>query len=160
MPKIKYSVPKGAKDCNGKECTQDLDFEIDIPETKPSTQVIPTPKIDYGNTQQTQQVFQTPPPTPEPHNHDHSAPKKITHEDIKEIIPKGINIMECPGGNCGNELLKNPIQTKKYKTCPNGDCEANTVPKGAKACPYCTKAISEDEELDDGIDLTSEDDEE
>jgi len=152
MAKIKYKVPKGSLDCKGKECEQDLEFDIDIPETKPSVQVIPTPQIDYGNTQQVQQFAQPP-----PQEHKHEETKKITHEDIKELMPKGINKMKCPGGNCGNELLTNPVQTKKYKTCPNGDCEANTLPKDSSFCPYCTKPIPEDEELEDGIDLSDED---
>lgn len=156
MPKIKYSIPKGSKDCNGAECTQDLEFDIDIPETKPTVKTIPTPQVDYGT--QTQQFAPPQQSAPAAETHNHDAPK-ITHEDIKQIIPKGINKMKCPGGNCGNEALANPIQTKKYKTCPNGDCGANTLTKDSEFCPYCTKSINEDDELDDGIDLSSDEDE-
>ena len=156
MPKIKYTVPKGSKDCNGQECKQDLQFDIDIPETKPTTQIIPTPQIDYSNLAQ----LQTQPLIPAAdHTHKHEETKKITHEDIKELMPKGLNLMACPGGNCGNEPIINPIQTKKFKTCPNGNCEANTVPKDSKNCPYCKKGINPDDDLDDGIDLTDDDDE-
>ena len=150
-------MPKGAKDCTGKECEQDLQFEIDVPETKATTQVIPTPSIDFGNAQPQQMAPPIPPPAPDTHNH---AAPKITHEDIKQLIPKGINKMKCPSGNCGNEALTNPIQTKKYKTCPNGNCGANTLPKDSEFCPYCSKNITEDDDLDDGIDLTSDEDDE
>lgn len=159
MVKTKVKLPAGFECKDGTCLEKPLEFDLDIPERKPIVTQTPPAQIDMG--QQVQQMAPPPaPPTPEPHNHSQDAPKKITHEDIKEIIPAGINAMKCPGGNCGNEMLKNPIQTKKYKTCPNGDCEANTVPKGSDYCPYCTKSIDPEDDLDDGIDLTSEDDEE
>ena len=74
MPKIKYTVPKGSKDCNGQECKQDLQFDIDIPETKPTTQIIPTPQIDYSNLAQ----LQTQPLIPAAdHTHKHEETKKL-----------------------------------------------------------------------------------
>lgn len=154
--KAELTIPKGFKDKNGKVCTDDICLEVDESQIFPLVKPVfdPMPQIQ-SNLTQTQQII--PPITPAA-EHPHDAPK-ITHEDIKQIIPKGINKMKCPGGNCGNEALTNPIQTKKYKTCPNGDCGANTLTKDSDFCPYCTKSIDEDDDLDDGIDLTSDEDE-
>ena len=85
-------------------------------------------------------------------------PKKLTHDELATFIPKGINSMKCPGGDCGHQKIKNPKQTKKYKSCPH--CSANTLPKGSDSCPYCSKNIDEDQELDDGIELESEEEDE
>lgn len=85
-------------------------------------------------------------------------PKKLTHEEIGEIMPKGLNFMSCPGGDCGHQKIKNPKPTKKFKTCPNGNCGANTVPKDSEFCPTCGKNIDDDADLDDGVEL--EDDKE
>ena len=148
---LKYKIPKGSKDCKGVECETDLEFDIPMPETPtPAAVFIPQPSI-VPNTPAT---IPTPPATTGHEGHDHS--KKLTHEELAELIPKGINYAKCVGSDCGGMKIKNSIQTTKYKTCPNGDCEANTVPKGTDFCPYCNKGIAEDAELDDGIDITKE----
>lgn len=149
---LKYKIPKGSKDCKGVECEIDLEFDIPMPETPtPAAVFIPQPSI----------VPQTIAPqvavTTGHEGHDHS--KKLTHEELAELIPKGINYAKCVGSDCGGMKIKNSIQTTKYKTCPNGDCEANTVPKGTDFCPYCNKGIAEDADLDDGIDITKEEEE-
>ena len=42
MPKKRITIPKGAKDCQGVECQQNLEFEVDIADTQVTTTAIPT----------------------------------------------------------------------------------------------------------------------
>ena len=155
MPKAEITIPKGTKCKNGEICDKDLVLDLDIPETKPTLSYIPTASIAVSGQQQ--QILA--PPQQVTHTHTEEKPKKLSHDEVKQLIPKGINAIECPGGDCGHTKLENPIQTKKYKKCPNDNCEANTLTKDSKFCPYCKKDIDEDEDLDDGIDLTEEEDE-
>lgn len=147
MPKGVIKIPKVNEDCKNGKCghEHEVPFEINEP-----PKAVPTASFVMDNNQQQQQLLQTPPPQIE-------KPKKLTHEEMAEMIPNGINVMKCPGGDCGHQKIKNPKKTKKYKACPH--CSANTLPKGSDTCPYCTKSIDEDEELDDGIELEDNDDE-
>lgn len=153
--KVKVNIPKGSKDCQGIECEQNLEFDIDIPDTIPTAATIQTPQVIVPSTAQPQQVVlqaPTPPPAPESPKED----KKLSHDEISAMIPKGVNVMECPGGDCGHKRLKNPTQTKKYKSCPG--CEANTLTKDSDFCPYCSKNL-DPEDLGDGIELEIEEEE-
>ena len=70
------------------------------------------------------------------------------HKAHLENMPKGINYLHCT--NCGK--MENPKGlTDRYVSCP--DCEANTVPKGAKVCPYCGSEHDSDEWEDEGIEI-------
>lgn len=143
MPKGVIQIPKETQECKDGKCGHIHEYPFEIAEPKRETS-----PASFQFEQQT--AAQIPPP-PQPQN------KKLTHEEIAELIPKGINSIKCPGGDCGHKLIKNPKQTKKYKECPH--CTANTLPKGSDSCPYCSKEIDEDEELDDGIELEDEDEE-
>ena len=154
MKKIKYNIPKGSKDCKGVECEKDLEFDIEIPETAQNFTTIPTPSISSpGTTQMLMPQTTTNTPAPPPQEQ-----KTLSHDDMIDLIPTGVNAISCPGGDCGHMKLKNKKQTKKYKICPHGNCEANTVPKDAEFCPYCEKSIDPDEELDDGVQLEVDED--
>jgi hypothetical protein len=156
--KIDLKIPKGTK-CKNGVCEQDLEIEgLEIPDTKPVITTRPEPTLSIPNNNQFLQQQQAPPP-PQQHTHD-EKPKKLSHEELAELIPKGVNVISCPGGDCGHKKLKNPIKTKRFKTCPNGECGANTVPKGNEFCPTCGKDFEEDEELDDGVILEDEEDDE
>jgi len=85
--------------------------------------------------------------------------KELTHDEMIDLIPKGINAISCPGGNCGHTTLKNKNKTKKWKECPNGNCGANTVPKDSEFCPYCEHKIKHPDEMDSGVELEEEEDE-
>lgn len=158
MPKkVKVNIPKGSKDCQGVECNQNLEFDIDVPDVIPTAATVQAPQIISPATAQPQQVILQAPPTP-PAPEPKKEEKKLTHEELADMIPDGINAMACPGGDCGHMKLKNKKQTSKWKSCPN--CEANTVPKGHEFCPYCTKNLDPND-LESGIELgTEEEDEE
>lgn len=129
-------------ECKEPGCKHAHDMEVDFPDpiTVPAT-ITQVPQIAA-----TTQVM-TPPATVPPKD------KKLTHDEMSELIPAGINSMACPGGDCGKRLV-NPKQTKKYKSCPN--CDANTLVKGTDTCPYCSKNIDADE-LGDGIEFDEDD---
>jgi len=156
--KYNYKVPKGTKDCEGKECDKDYNFEIEIPDVAATIQQIPTGQITGTTT--TQQLLppiqstSTAPPEIKP-----DEPRKLKHEEIAELIPT--NYGKCPGGDCGHMKIKNPNQSKKHKICSNGKCESNSVRKD-QPCPTCGKDFDEDEwkELEDGVNLTDEDENE
>jgi len=72
MPKKRITIPKGAKDCQGVECQQNLEFEIDMPETQVTATTIPTagvtsfaPNTVSSTTPQTV-ILQQPPEPPKP----------------------------------------------------------------------------------------------
>jgi len=152
--KIEANFPKGCKDKTGKTCEQDLTFDLEVPETSPSVITIPQPSLSG---QAAQMVIPPAPqatvPPPEPIKEE----KKLSHDEISAMIPKGVNAMECPGNDCNHKRLKNPTQTKKYKACPG--CEANTLTKDSDFCPYCSKNL-DPEDLEDGIELEIEEEEE
>ena len=139
MPKKRITIPKGAKDCQGVECQQNLEFEIDMPDTTVTATTIPTPGItsftpnptSIASTPQTVLIQQ--PPAPEPPKKE--EPKEDPHETMKKALPTGVNYAKCEGSDCGHQKLKNPTQTTKHKTCP--DCKNNNVPKNSDFCPNC-----------------------
>ena len=136
--------------CEDGNCKHNHDMLVDLDElgVKIQNKEIPSANITKIPEMQINNI-----PKPEP-----EQPKKLTHDELASFIPKGINSMKCPGGDCGHQKIKNPKQTKKYKSCPH--CSANTLPKGSDSCPYCSKNIDEDQELDDGIELESEEEDE
>lgn len=136
MPKKRITIPKGAKDCQGVECQQNLEFEVDIPESTVTTTTIPTvgvnstiPNSTAAGTPQTL-VIQTP-PIPEPPKEESKDP----HEEMTKALPSGVNYAKCEGADCGHVKLKNPKQTTKHKACP--ECKNNNVPKSSDFCPNC-----------------------
>jgi len=157
MPKKKITIPKGAKDCQGIECQQNLEFEVDFPDANVTATTIPTPSFTTNTTAagipQTV-IVQTPPPTPalEPPKEE---PKVDEHEILEKSLLDGVNHGKCKGEGCGKKLT-NPKQTTKYKTCPH--CEDNTYKKGTGLCKTCGKTINDEDEedLDDGVQLESE----
>jgi len=72
--------------------------------------------------------------------------KKLSHTEMADLIPSGVNFMSCPGGDCGHQRLTNPKSNTRFKSCP--DCETNTVPFDANFCPTCGRN-HEDDEWDD-----------
>ncbi len=154
MVKGKIQIPKEHEDCKNGKCGHPHEFPFEIEDPKPPQPQQPAQmSFDYStmsnNPNAPQQTTQIPKPKEEP--------KKLSHDELAEVMPHGVNAMSCPGGDCGHMKLKNPKQTKKWKSCPH--CEANTVPKDTEFCPYCTKNVDPDE-LDDGVELESEDEEE
>jgi len=132
-----------------KEKCENCGHELEIITRKPQQISVDSPEINPTiATPQTQMLV---PPAPEP-----PKEKKLTHEQITDLMPKGTNFMSCPGGDCGHMKLKNKNQTLKFKECPN--CESNTVPKGSEICPTCGKNLDQ-EDLEDGVELGTEEDE-
>jgi len=150
MVKGTIKIPKDSQDCKDGKCGHPHEFPFEIEDKSPE---IPSPASITTTTAPnvTGTAQQLVPPPSEP-------PKepKLSHDVISSMIPNGVNVMECPGGDCGHKRLKNPNQTKKYKSCPN--CEANTLTKNSDFCPYCSKNINS-MDLEDGIELEEEEDE-
>jgi len=140
--KLRHIIPKGSKDCKGIECTQDLEFELDVPETNPIVENIPTSQV--MGTQQTIQVPPAPQMTAQPAPEPKKEEKKLSHEEIAEMIPEPVNFAPCPGGDCDHKKLENPKKTTKFVSCPH--CTDNSNKKGAKFCKTCGKGPKEDEE--------------
>lgn len=144
MPrKYNYKVPKGTKDCEGKECDKDYNFEIEIPDDIATLQQIPTAQL-VGGSAQTQLLSPPAPqvtvPSPEPKKEE----KKMSHDELAELIPEGVNYSPCPGGDCDHKKLENPKQTTKFVSCPS--CSDNSNKKGTKFCKTCGKGPKENEE--------------
>ena len=156
MVKAKVKAPKGYRDCKGQECDKDYEFEFDVQQPEISATIAPQAMQQFDGTATMQQpqalIMTTPPPVVK-----EEKPKKMNHEQIAEMIPKGTNFSKCPGEDCDHKKLKNPKQTTKFHTCPG--CEANTVPKKSDFCPTCGKNL-EDEELEEGVVLESEEEDE
>jgi len=137
MPKKRITIPKGAKDCQGVECQQNLEFEVDIADANVTATTIPTPSFTVSpaaaGIPQTVLV-QQPPPPPET-----KPEEKLTmeqeHEKMNSELPSGVNYAKCDGADCGHVKLKNPNQTTKHKACPN--CKNNNVPTNSDFCPNC-----------------------
>lgn len=134
MPKKRITIPKGAKDCQGIECQQNLEFEVDLPDANVTATTIPTPSFTVNPTTAgiPQTVVVQTPPTPEPLKKEE---EKDPHEEMTKALPSGVNFAKCEGADCGHIKLKNPTQTTKYKACPN--CKNNNVPKNNDFCPNC-----------------------
>ena len=135
MPKKRITIPKGAKDCQGIECQQNLEFEVDIADATVTTSTIPTVGVNTisnptaAGTPQTV-ILQTP-PIPEPPKEETKDP----HEEMTKALPSGVNFAKCEGADCGHVKLKNPKQITKFKGCPN--CKNNNVPNNSDFCPNC-----------------------
>ena len=120
-------IPKGTMCKDGTVCQQDINVDVDAPEIPtPKATAIPTPRIEMPEI--------TP---PHEHNHDQEAKPKLalSHTDMAELMPRGMNFAKCKDGNCGLGLIKNSRVTKKFKGCAN--CGANTVPEKNDFCPTC-----------------------
>ena len=151
MVKGKITVPKTEQACKDGKCGHPHEIPFEIEDAKPEIQAPATLTIDSGS-QMTTMV--------EPQQiHTHEETKKLSHEEITELMPYGRNFMSCPGGDCGHKKLKNDKQVSKYKTCPNGNCEFNGITKRDEFCPTCGKDIDEYGELDTGVELETEDEE-
>lgn len=135
MPKKRITIPKGAKDCQGVECQQNLEFEVDIADANVTATTIPTPSFTVSpaaaGIPQTVLVQQPSPPPPETKPEE----KKDPHEEMIKALPSGVNFAKCEGADCGHVKLKNPNQTTKHKSCPN--CKNNSVPTNSDFCPNC-----------------------
>lgn len=144
MPKVNVKIPKGTKCNNGEVCTQDLDLDLDIPETRPVIQTIPQPEINIPNAgSNTVQIppIQTPPPqAPPPQNTEQS----YSTDELADLLPTGTNFAVCKGKNCADSIIKNKKFTTKFKSCPK--CGCNNVPWNSDLCPCCGKQADEDEE--------------
>jgi len=146
----KVKIPKTEQACKDGTCGHEHEIAFDIPASKP--QVTPPATFTIDNPPQASQIMV--PPIEIPHQHEET--KKLSHEEITELMPYGRNFMSCPGGDCGHKKLKNDKQVSKYKTCPNGDCEFNGITKHDEFCPTCGKDIDEYGELDTGVELETE----
>ena len=146
MVKGKVTIPKTEQACKDGKCGHPHEIPFDIEDPKPETMSPPIVTLE-GGSQVTQLIQQTPP------IHQHEEQKKLSHEEITELMPYGRNYMSCPGGDCGHKKLKNDNQVLKYKTCPNGRCEDNTITKKDEFCPTCGKDIDDFGELDEGVEL-------
>jgi len=79
------------------------------------------------------------------------AAPKLKHEQIAEMIPKGVNFMSCPGNDCHHQTLTNHDFTKEYKTCPN--CRSNTNHIESKFCSTCGKEPEKDDWQDSDVEI-------
>ena len=94
MAKKRITIPKGTKDCEGIECEKTHTFEIDIPETKPSVENIPEATVENIGSSTTQILKEVPVPTD----------KKFSHEELSDLMPKGLNYGRCADGSCHDKI--------------------------------------------------------
>ena len=87
MAKKKITIPKGVKDCDGIECEKTHTFEIDIPETKPTVESVPEASVENIGSS-TSQILKEPP----------IQDKKFSHEELSDLMPKGLNYGRCADG--------------------------------------------------------------
>ena len=137
MAKKRITIPKGVKDCDGIECEKTHTFEIDIPESVPTVETVPEPSIENLGPG-TNQILKEHVPEPE---------KKFSHNELSDLMPKGLNFGRCADGSC-HEKIKNSNFTENFKSCPG--CSSNTVPKTSDFCPTCGKNEPEDKEEKEG----------
>ena len=154
MVKTSVKLPAGFECKDGTCLEKPLEFDLEVPEVKPTIQVKPEPQINYNLPPQPKPMQYT---QPETHNHDH---KKDIHEELSELLPRGQNFGKCANGNCAT-MVKNPNPVTKFKSCPG--CKNNAVPKNNDFCPTC--GITEnskgfDEWEDSELELKTEEDEE
>ena len=140
--------------CEDGNCKHNHDMLVDLDElgVKIQNKDIPSANITRIPEMQINNI-----PKPEP-----EQPKKLTHDEIGDIIPKGNNYFKCMGSDCGHKKLKHKEQVKKFKSCPN--CRNNSIPKSNDYCPTCgidenDKKFEEWEESDIEIQQETEDDE-
>jgi len=132
MVKHRITIPKGSKDCDGVECEKNFTFEVDVPENKPTAEKIPEPSV-AGMTGAASQVLEPP----------KQQDKGFTHDELSDIMPKGVNFGRCADGSC-HEKIKNKNYTENFKACPG--CNSNAVPKDVDYCPTCGKTEPDDDD--------------
>ena len=155
MVKTAVKLPAGFECKDGTCLDKQLEFDLEVPEIKPTVQIKPEP-IFYGNTTQVSQ------PAPQqftqqaPHTHE----KKDVHEELADLLPRGQNYGKCANGSCATMVInKNP--TTKFKACPG--CKNNAVPKNNDFCPTCGMTENSkkfDEWEDSDLEIETEEDEE
>ena len=133
MVKKRITIPKGTKDCEGIERERTQTHIIDIPETRPTVENIPEATVENIGSSTTQLLKEVPVP----------IDKKFSHEELSDLMPKGLNYGRCADGSC-HEKIKNSNFIENFKTCPG--CSSNTVPKTSNFCPTCGKNEPEDQE--------------
>lgn len=154
MVKTAVKLPAGFECKDGTCLDKPLEFDLEMPEVKPTIQVKPEPMINYKLPPQPQPMPFT---QPQEHNHEH---KKDIHEELSELLPRGQNFGKCANGNCAT-MVKNPNPVTKFKSCPG--CKNNAVPKNNDFCPTCgitenSKKFDEWEESD--LEIEQEEDDE
>lgn len=153
MVKTAVKLPAGFECKDGSCLEKPLEFDLEMPEIKPTITVKPEPIIQSGVA-----TFQLPPQTQQIQEHNHQ--KKDVHEELAELLPRGQNFGKCANGSCATMVInKNPVT--KFKACPG--CKNNAVPKNNDFCPTCginenSKKFDEWEESD--LELSTEEDEE
>ena len=83
-----------------------------------------------------------------------NQPKKISHEELSQTMPKGVNFMSCPGGDCGHAKLENQHKTTKFYDCPH--CDSNTVPNNSELCPTCGKNLEDEDLSESNVDISED----
>lgn len=119
--KYKIRLPDIDDSCTNGNCKHKHDYVLsNAPET-PSISAIPTTQ---------------PPAAPAASEHDHSKHDiRTNHQELAELMPRGVNFAKCADGSCGNSIIKNSKITKKFKKCTN--CNSNGVPSKSDICPTC-----------------------
>lgn len=147
MAKANIKIPKGTKCGNGKVCPEDLELDIEIPETRPVVNVTPDPILSIPGTGsgQTLQQQQIPPPVQVPPTQV-PQPKTYTNEELSSLMPPGVNFATCKGNNCADSKIQNKKLVTKFKQCP--ECGCNNVPKNSNLCPCCGKDGPEEDPED------------
>lgn len=138
MVKANINLPKGFVCKDGTCLDKELDFDVDVPESKPVITMRPDATVTLNNQmQQLQQEL-----GPQKFETHVPEPQKDPHDVLAENMPKGMNFGKCANGECGKKVKNKKGMTKDFKECKN--CGANTVPTDKNYCPYC--GIDEDKE--------------
>ena len=106
MVKKKITIPKGSKDCQGVECNQNLEYEIEIPEATVGVTTIPTAgvsSIPTGATTAPGQTFVIQQPTEPPKQEEK---KEDPHLALEKSLLDGVNYGKCKGEDCGKKLKR------------------------------------------------------
>ena len=156
MVKTAVKLPAGFECKDGTCLDKPIEFDLEVPEVKPTVQIKPEPQINYTKPQN--QIMQAPSSFMPPQEHKHN--EKDIHEELSELLPRGQNFGKCANGNCAT-MVKNPNPVTKFKSCPG--CKNNAVPKNNDFCPTCginenSKKFDEWEESD--LEIETEEDEE
>ena len=155
MVKTAVKLPVGFECKDGTCLDKQLEFDLEVPEIKPTVQIKPEPMVNYRL-----------PPQPQPMQslssnelfQEHNHQKKDVHDELADLLPRGQNYGKCANGSCATMVInKNP--TTKFKACPG--CKNNAVPKNNDFCPTCgmtenNKKFDEWEESDLEIETEEE----
>ncbi len=129
MAKAEFVIPKGYKCKNGVCTTEELEFDLDLPEINPIINRIPEIEIK-GNKKNDNQTI--------------AEPKEVIKEITKEIkvVPSWQPNFICKGPNCNTK--KNPAYTSR----PKGICSncGQFTKEAFGTCIWCQS--KEIEELD------------